>query len=286
MKIIEVNLNLGSLSYNNRPDKIVLHHAEASNCSVQDINSWHKANGWAGIGYHYYVRKDGSIYRGRPESAQGAHCPGANDSSIGICAEGKYDIETMPLAQKNVIVELCKDIVKRYGIKKIYRHKDLYSTDCPGSKYPFNEIVNLVFSTTPIEPPEPNYNNLIQYQAHVQSIGWGKKKYGGEISGTVGQAKRLEALTIKWEGNGTIKFEGHVQSIGWTGPRISGEVIGTIDEALRLEAVKIWLEGSDRKLKYRVHIQTKGWTPWLSEKEIAGTTGQRLRIEAVQIKVE
>lgn len=132
----------------------------------------------------------------------------------------------------------------------------------------------------------PNYNNLIEYQAHVQSIGWQDKKHGGEIAGTTGQAKRLEALTIKWEGKGNLYFEGHIQNIGWTATRVSGEVIGTINEALRLEAIKIWLEGSDRKLKYRVHIQSKGWTNWLSEKEIAGTTGESLRIEAIEIKVE
>lgn len=148
-------------------------------------------------------------------------------------------------------------------------------------------ILNTNLSNNKVNKVEtPNYNNLIEYQAHVQSIGWQDKKHGGEIAGTTGQRKRLEALTIKWNGKGKIYFEGHVQNIGWTSKRTSGEITGTIGEGLRLEAIKIWLEGSDRKLKYRVHIQSKGWTDWLSEKEIAGTTGESLRIEAIEIKVE
>nr|WP_243240285.1 N-acetylmuramoyl-L-alanine amidase [[Clostridium] hylemonae] len=79
---------------------IILHHAEASNCTVQDIHRWHKNNGWAGIGYHFLVRKDGSIYRGRPEWAVGAHASGSNSDSIGICFEGAYMTETMPAARQ------------------------------------------------------------------------------------------------------------------------------------------------------------------------------------------
>lgn len=146
MNIIESNLRWnGNLTYGNIPVMIVLHHAEAPNCSIEDIHSWHLGNGWCGCGYHYLVRKDGSIYRGRPEGAIGAHCPGANDKSIGICAEGEYMTETMPVVQKEAIVGLCKDIISRYGIKQIYGHKELYNTICPGTNYPLEEIKRLAF---------------------------------------------------------------------------------------------------------------------------------------------
>lgn len=143
MKINEVNLKFGTLVLNNKPSKIVLHHAEAAKCSVEDINAWHKNNGWAGIGYHYLIRKDGSIYRGRPEKAQGAHCPGANTNSIGICFEGSYIKETMAVAQYNSGIELINDIRGRYGEMPIYGHKDLYSTDCPGSNFPLEDFRSL-----------------------------------------------------------------------------------------------------------------------------------------------
>lgn len=42
--------------------------------SAQQIDSWHRKRGWSGIGYHYVVRRDGTVERGRPEAKVGAHC--------------------------------------------------------------------------------------------------------------------------------------------------------------------------------------------------------------------
>lgn len=149
MNIIETNLKRnGDLTYNNTPTKIILHHAESTSCTIEDINSWHLANGWTMCGYHYFVRKDGSIYRGRPEGAQGAHCPSQNTLSIGICAEGSYTAETMPEAQKQSIVELSKDICGRYGITEIGGHKEYYPTNCPGDNYPLQDIKNLILNSS------------------------------------------------------------------------------------------------------------------------------------------
>jgi len=148
MNIIKSNINFvaSKLAYGNKPDTIVLHHAEASHCSVYDVDQWHKSNGWAGIGYHYFVTKTGQVYTGRPENAIGAHCPGQNDHSIGICAEGAYMTETMPEAQKQAIVDLCKYIKSKYKITKIGGHKEFYSTDCPGENYPLQEIKQAILS--------------------------------------------------------------------------------------------------------------------------------------------
>lgn len=142
MNIIEKTYNWkGKLSIRSKTSRIILHHAESSNCTADDINQWHLDRGWSGIGYHFFVRKDGSIYRGRPENTVGAHASGANSDSIGICAEGKYMTETMPDAQKQSIIELCSYLLNKYGISTIQRHKDVTSTDCPGNNYPFDEIV-------------------------------------------------------------------------------------------------------------------------------------------------
>lgn len=152
MNIIESNLQFKALSYGNNPKLLVLHHAEATACTIQDIHSWHLGNGWAGCGYHFLVRKDGSVYRGRPEQAIGAHCPGVNATSLGICAEGNYMTDIMPDAQKNSIVELCKYLFDKYGINEIKGHKELYSTDCPGTNYPLQDIKNICASGTSISP--------------------------------------------------------------------------------------------------------------------------------------
>lgn len=143
MKIIECNLpRNGNFTRRSKTDEVILHHAEASSATVWDINDWHLANGWTGIGYHYYIRKDGSVYRGRPEWALGAHAVGHNDRSIGICCEGAYMTETMPAAQLASLKALLRDIMERYGKLTLLRHKDVNSTDCPGKNFPWAEAQN------------------------------------------------------------------------------------------------------------------------------------------------
>lgn len=140
MTVIETNLPCnGNFTRRSKTTAVVLHHAEASKASVEDINRWHLERGWTGIGYHYYIRKDGKVYRGRPEWALGAHAQGANDYSIGICCEGSYMTETMPAAQLASLKALIRDIMQRYGTLELLRHKDVGSTDCPGDKFPWVE---------------------------------------------------------------------------------------------------------------------------------------------------
>ena len=156
MNIIEKTYKWASkLSKRKSTKRIILHHAEAVKCTADDIHKWHLNNGWAGIGYHFFVRKDGSIYRGRPEDTLGSHAKGANSDSIGICAEGSYMSETMPEAQKQAIKELVAHLKSKYGITKIQRHKDVTSTDCPGTNFPFNEIVNGGPAPAPTPQPTP-----------------------------------------------------------------------------------------------------------------------------------
>ena len=140
MKVIEANLpRKGNFTRRSTTDEVILHHAEASSATVWDINAWHLDNGWVGIGYHYYIRKDGSIYRGRPEWAVGAHATGHNDRSIGICCEGAYMTETMPAAQLASLKALLRDIMGRYGKLALKRHRDVNATSCPGDNFPWAE---------------------------------------------------------------------------------------------------------------------------------------------------
>ncbi|WP_373899264.1 N-acetylmuramoyl-L-alanine amidase [Haloimpatiens sp. FM7315] len=162
MNILENNLKFKSLTYGNNPNTIVLHHAEASKCTVQDIDRWHKGNGWSGIGYHYFIRKNGAIYKGRPDNAIGAHCLHHNTNTLGICAEGSYMKETMPEVQFKAIVELCKYLKGKYNIKDIKGHGELMATSCPGVNYPLKEIKKLVLnSSTTQSQIKNNVANII-----------------------------------------------------------------------------------------------------------------------------
>lgn len=174
MNIININLRKnGNLAYGNNPEKIVLHHAEAVKCSIEDINAWHLERGWTMCGYHYFVRKDGTIYKGRPDNAMGAHCPGQNSISLAICAEGSYHTieKTMPELQRKAIVELCKYLCRQYGIKEIFKHRSLHPTNCPGDYYPFDVIIKEVFSTNTM-PSNANLVNPIKPNSPQQVKTW------------------------------------------------------------------------------------------------------------------
>ena len=198
MEIIETNLQFNS---NNSPMKkvegIALHHSGVSVLqSVEVIHNYHKSKGWAGIGYHYYVRKDGSVYRGRPENMAGAHCPGVNSTSIGICAEGNFSEETMSNVQKQAIIELVKDIKSRYDVKWVKGHREIISTDCPGDNFPLEEIKNVI---TNVETPQTT-NSIVDLAQKVIAGEYGngeeRKQKLGSLYNEV-QAKVNEILSGK-----------------------------------------------------------------------------------------
>lgn len=147
MNIIETNFNYNSnhtVRDLSKIDRIILHHAAAKECSAEDIHRWHLARGFAGAGYNYLVRKDGSVYALRPINWAGAHCTNYNTCSIGICFEGNYEEETtMSEAQRQAGKELVAYIKQKYNINKVYKHKDLQATSCPGKNFPFDEIANV-----------------------------------------------------------------------------------------------------------------------------------------------
>ena len=168
MEIKEVKYDwAGALAKRSKIDTIVLHHAEASTCSPQDIHWWHIRNGWSGIGYHYFVSKQGVIFKGRPDDVIGSHAKGYNSTSLGIVFEGRYNKEVMPEAQMKAGKELVAYLKKKYGIKNVKRHKDLMATDCPGSLFPFEEIVG-----------QEKENLVLSFQRAAVADGFKFPKYG------------------------------------------------------------------------------------------------------------
>ena len=169
MQIIDEKYNWnGGFTSRFKTDYIVLHHAEAVKGTAQDVHSWHRANGWTGIGYHFFVRKDGTIYRGRPINVVGAHVQGMNSCSIGICAEGDYHTKekTMPQAQKKSIIELCQYLKKNYYPNaKIVGHREIGDSNCPGRYYPLDEIKNMKYTEVLTMEQYNELKELINKQA-------------------------------------------------------------------------------------------------------------------------
>ena len=99
--------------------------------SVAQIDTWHRQRGFhLGVGYHYVIRRDGTIEPGRPEWMIGAHCLNHNAHSIGICYEGGYDARGQPAdtrtpAQKTAMRRLLEELHQRYPKAVILGHHDL-----------------------------------------------------------------------------------------------------------------------------------------------------------------
>lgn len=138
VKIVETNLNFTSLSERPYTDMIVIHHTGCNDidASAEQIHGWHLNQRWAGIGYHYVVRKDGTIERGRPEWAIGSHAYGENSHTIGIHISGDFEQAEPTVEQVENCAELIADICTRYGIPidqaHIVGHGELMATSCPG----------------------------------------------------------------------------------------------------------------------------------------------------------
>lgn len=216
MNIIERTYSLnGGLSNRNTTNRIILHHAAVSNCSANDVDRWHKNKGWTCIGYHFFVRKDGVIYRGRREEAVGAHAYGSNTDSIGICAEGNFENETMGDVQKQALKELVAYLKNKYGITKVQRHRDVNATACPGKNYPYNEIVNGIINQTPID----NNSFVKQVQQAV----------GAVVDGIVGKETLSKVPTISKNRNSKHSVvrivQSHLINLGYSMPKYGADGI-------------------------------------------------------------
>ena len=105
--------------------------------SVEQINNWHLAKGWTnGCGYHYVIRRDGSIEKGRPDEMVGAHCLKHNRHSLGICYEGGLDAngnhtDTRTPEQKESMRILLTELTKKYPKALIVGHNTFSNKDCP-----------------------------------------------------------------------------------------------------------------------------------------------------------
>jgi N-acetylmuramoyl-L-alanine amidase len=123
--------------------KYLVLHCSASRCnqdySVELLRRDHKARGFYGIGYHFYIRKDGKKTQHRMLLEVGAHCIPYNRCSIGICYEGGLDEDgkpanTLTKEQEERITDLLINLHKLFPKAKIVGHRDLPDAspkECP-----------------------------------------------------------------------------------------------------------------------------------------------------------
>ena len=128
---------------------IVLHYSatfEDQDIGARNITEWHKARRppFRTIGYHEVVRLDGRREAGRPWHQVGAHVGGQNSGKLGICYIGGLKRETGPnvghntmtKAQEATVIEIIREMLKRWPNAKVVGHNDLANTQCPGFDVP------------------------------------------------------------------------------------------------------------------------------------------------------
>ena len=119
---------------------IVVHcSATRADCALttEDLETIHRRRGFRGIGYHYYIRRDGTVVNTRALELVGAHAKGHNAHSIGICYEGGLDVQGCPadtrtLEQKASLLALLRELKRVFPHALIVGHHDLNpQKDCP-----------------------------------------------------------------------------------------------------------------------------------------------------------
>lgn len=142
INVVETDLDFAlPLETRSETNFLVIHHTGSGayndiDCSAEQIHSWHLGNGWAGIGYHYVVRKDGTVERGRPHWAVGSHAYGRNYESIGIHLSGDFSISSPTSRQIEQTALLIANICTDYGLpidrQHVFGHREVGESSCPG----------------------------------------------------------------------------------------------------------------------------------------------------------
>ena len=129
-----------------RPVERVFLHCSASDNPDHDdiatIRAWHvDGNGWSDVGYHYFIRRDGTLESGRPLERVPAAQADRNVRTIAICLHG-LAAESFAAAQYRALIGLARDIDRAYdGRVTFHGHCEVSDKPCP--VFPYAEVLGL-----------------------------------------------------------------------------------------------------------------------------------------------
>lgn len=126
----------------NTPRSVILHCAATidsinSTVPIEVIKKWHLKKKFKDVGYHYYITRDGIVWKGREDNVQGAHTLGQNVNTLGICYEGTLFPTVL---QVDAFLNLYRILKSTYGIneKMWFGHRDFANKICPG--FPIEDL--------------------------------------------------------------------------------------------------------------------------------------------------
>ena len=103
---------------------------------VDTIRMWHKQQGWLDVGYHFVIKRDGTVEEGRPVDVVGSHVKDWNSRSVGVClvggidAKGKFEANFTP-AQMSALRNKLAELKALYPKADIKAHHDVAPKACP-----------------------------------------------------------------------------------------------------------------------------------------------------------
>ena len=129
-----------------RPISKVVVHCSATpdfqDVGFKEINAWHLEKGWKGpsgigSGYHYIIRRNGTVEVGRMPDEAGAHVQGANFDSVGVCLIGTHEFnESQIKSLRRVILSL----LAMFPGSKVYEHRQFPSAKKQGKTCPNMDV--------------------------------------------------------------------------------------------------------------------------------------------------
>ena len=138
------------------------------------------------------------------------------------------------------------------------------------------------YTEVQVEPPKAPEVKYPRCRAHMKDIGWGDWVNAGEIIGTVGEHRRIEAIQIDYPDH-DVSVGAHIENLQWVEYNhiTKDTVIGTTGRGLRLEALRI--NCSLLSIKPQIENQGWGYTTKCDGKITVGTVGMSNAIEALII---
>ncbi len=124
-------------------ERITIHHSASGDVSVETIRQWHLARGFVNVGYAWILRKNGDLELGRPMNKMGAHVKYKNYRNLGLCVTGDFTKYAPSEAQYSSLKTLLEFLCFAFHISKdkIYLHKDLANTLCPGKFFDKSRVI-------------------------------------------------------------------------------------------------------------------------------------------------
>ena len=252
------------------------------------------------VSWHYSVDSLGA-YQSIPENEKAWH---AGDTEFGVGNASTIAIEICDNSNGNFDQAmanaewLAADILFRHNVHLVagalFQHHDFssFGKNCPitirdQGRWAEFCVKTQVYLNQMKAAAAPQSEAGVAYQSNVQDIGWQGIVDNGTVSGTTGQSKRLEAITIQLANiAGSVEYHAYMEDGGWLDWVSDGAASGSVGQGKRLEAFEVRLTGAASEqydIYYRVYVQNYGWMGWASNGQTAGTLGFSYRVEATQI---